>query len=134
MERFVPRRDLLRLGGEPTARFFVGAGGDPRLSSTRYATGRRPGEGRWNPALGIPPPTHDRKVPMPEHRHTTATLYRHWVSFASGEQPFAVVLPDRKLYDAFASWLGGDGPQGHSFPYERQEMSINFAHVQRMEV
>jgi hypothetical protein len=71
---------------------------------------------------------------MPEHRHTTATLYRHWVSFASGEQPFAVVLPDRKLYDAFASWLGGDGPQGHSFPYERQEMSINFAHVQRMEV
>ncbi|HKI30562.1 MAG TPA: hypothetical protein VKA46_01625 [Gemmataceae bacterium] len=71
---------------------------------------------------------------MPEAQKTPALLYRHWVSFASGEQPFAVVLPERRLYDAFASWLHGDGPQGYSFPHEGQEMSINFAHVQRMEV
>ena len=65
---------------------------------------------------------------MPEAR------YRHWVSFASGEPPFALVLPDRRLYEAFASWLLGKGPQGYSFPTGGQEMSINFAHVQRMEV
>jgi len=59
---------------------------------------------------------------------------RHWVSFASGGEAFAILLPDRRLYDAFASWLRGDGPQGYSFPHEGQEMSINFAHVQRMEV
>jgi hypothetical protein len=71
---------------------------------------------------------------MPEAPKTAARLHRHWVSFASGEPPFAVVLPDRKLYDAFAAWLRGSGPQGYSFPHEGQEMSINFAHVQRMEV
>jgi hypothetical protein len=59
---------------------------------------------------------------------------RHWVSFASGEEAFAILLPDRRLYDAFASWLRGEGAQGYSFPHEGQEMSINFAHVQRMEV
>src|SRR5262249_4018583 len=41
---------------------------------------------------------------------------------------------DRRLYDAFASWLRGQGPQGYSFPESGQEMSINFAHVQRMEI
>jgi hypothetical protein len=71
---------------------------------------------------------------MPEAPKTEAALYRHWVSFASGEQPFAIVLPDRRLYDTFASWLRGQGPQGYSFPNEGQEMSINFRHVQRMEV
>jgi hypothetical protein len=71
---------------------------------------------------------------MPEAPKTSARYYRHWVSFASGEQPFALVLPDRRLYDAFASWLRGQGPQGYSFPESGQEMSINFAHVQRMEV
>ncbi len=59
---------------------------------------------------------------------------RHWISFASGEEPFAILLADRRLYDAFSSWLRGQGPQGYSFPHEGQEMSINFAHVQRMEV
>jgi hypothetical protein len=63
-----------------------------------------------------------------------APSYRHWVSFASGEQPFALVLPDRGLYDAFAAWLRGEGPQGASFRHAGQEMSVNFAHVQRMEV
>jgi hypothetical protein len=62
------------------------------------------------------------------------TAYRHWVSFASGEAPFALVQPDRGLYDAFAKWLRGQGPQGHSFHNAGQEMTINFAHVQRMEV
>jgi hypothetical protein len=71
---------------------------------------------------------------MTEAAKTLNLPYRHWVSFASGEQPFAVVLPDRKLYDAFSAWLCGKGPQGFSFPYKGQEMSINFAHVQRMEV
>ena len=56
------------------------------------------------------------------------------MSFASGEPPFALVLPDRRLYDAFVAWLSGKGPQGHSFPRDGQEMSINFAHVQRMEM
>ena len=70
----------------------------------------------------------ERSIVMPEAR------YRHWVSFASGEPPFALVLPDRRLYEAFASWLLGKGPQGYSFPTGGQEMSINFAHVQRMEV
>lgn len=64
----------------------------------------------------------------------TAAAYRHWVSFASGEEPFALVLPDRRLYDAFSAWLRAQGPQGHSFQHAGQEMSINFAHVQRMEV
>jgi hypothetical protein len=71
---------------------------------------------------------------MAEAQKTPASHYRHWVAFASGEPPFAIVLPDRRLYDAFASWLGGKGTQGYSFPYDGQEMSINFAHVQRMEV
>ena len=71
---------------------------------------------------------------MPETQRPAGSRYRHWVSFVSGEQPFAIVLPDRRLYDAFAGWLRGQGPQGHSFPHEGQEMSINFAHVQRMEV
>ena len=71
---------------------------------------------------------------MPEPQPTAGSQYRHWVSFASGEQPFAIVLPDRRLYEAFASWLRGQGPQGYSFPHGGQEMSINFAHVQRMEV
>jgi len=71
---------------------------------------------------------------MPRTPKPAAPLYRHWVSFAGGEPPFALVLPDRRLYEAFSSWLLGKGPQGHSFPHEGQEMSINFAHVQRMEV
>jgi hypothetical protein len=71
---------------------------------------------------------------MPDAPMKQASAYRHWVSFVSGEQPFALVLPDRRLYDAYASWLRGQGPQGYSFPNEGQEMSINFAHVQRMEV
>ena len=71
---------------------------------------------------------------MPQPQQTAGSQYRHWVSFASGEQPFAVVLPDRRLYDTFAAWLRGQGPQGYSFPHGGQEMSINFAHVQRMEV
>jgi len=71
---------------------------------------------------------------MPEAPKKADLPYRHWVSFVSGEQPFAIVLPDRKLYDNFASWLRGEGPQGYSFPYKGQEMSVNFAHVQRMEV
>jgi hypothetical protein len=71
---------------------------------------------------------------MPSAPKSAAPLYRHWVSFANGEPPFALVLPDRRLYDAFASWLRGKAPQGHSFPHEGQEMTINFAHVQRMEV
>jgi len=71
---------------------------------------------------------------MPASQKTTGLHYRHWVSFASGEEPFAMVLPDRGLYDAFASWLRGQGAQGYSFPREGQDMSINFAHVQRMEV
>ena len=72
---------------------------------------------------------------MPENDKSASTQYRHWVSFASGEQPFALVLPDRRLFDAFASWIGGTGgPQGYSFPHEGQDMCINFAHVQRMEV
>ena len=61
--------------------------------------------------------------------------FRHWISFAHGGDPFALVLPDRRLYDAYSSWLRGEGgPQGFSFPREGQEMSINFAHVQRMEL
>jgi hypothetical protein len=71
---------------------------------------------------------------MPEAPQRAALLYRHWVSFASGEVPFALVLPNRQLYDAYASWLRGAGSQGHSFNTSGQEMSINFAHVQRMEV
>jgi len=70
-------------------------------------------------------------MPQP---HPTASQYRHWVSFVSGEQPFAIVLPDRRLYETFAAWLRGQGPQGYSFPHGGQEMSVNFAHVQRMEV
>ncbi len=71
---------------------------------------------------------------MPEAAKPADSAYRHWVSFASGEQPFALVLPDRQLYDTFASWLRGQGPQGYSFRHAGQEMSINFTHVQRMEV
>lgn len=72
---------------------------------------------------------------MPEAQKTVGPHYRHWVSFASGEEPFALVLPDRRLFDAFASWLAGQGKaQGYSFPHEGQDMCINFAHVQRMEV
>jgi hypothetical protein len=71
---------------------------------------------------------------MPASAQPGPVRYRHWVSFASGEQPFAIVLPDRLLYDAFAAWLRGGGQGGYSFPSEGQEMSINFAHVQRMEV
>ena len=71
---------------------------------------------------------------MPEAPKPTAPQFRHWVSFVSGEEPFALVLPDRRLYDAFSAWLRGEGPQGYSFPNEGQEMSINFRHVQRMEV
>jgi hypothetical protein len=71
---------------------------------------------------------------MPETPPTAGSHFRHWVSFANGEQPFALVLPDRRLYDAFIAWLRGKGPQGYSFPHEGQDMSINFAHVQRMEV
>jgi hypothetical protein len=71
---------------------------------------------------------------MPESLRTAAPAYRHWVAFVSGETPFALVLPDRKLYDAYAAWLRGQGPQGYSFRHAGQEMSINFAHVQRMEV
>jgi hypothetical protein len=71
---------------------------------------------------------------MPDPAKSGPLLQRHWVSFVSGEQPFAIVLPDRQLYDKFAAWLRGEGPQGYSFPNEGQEMSINFAHVQRMEV
>jgi hypothetical protein len=71
---------------------------------------------------------------MPEAPKKAETAYRHWVSFASGEVPFALVLPNRQLYDAFSAWLRGQGPQGHSFRHAGQEMSINFAHVQRMEV
>jgi hypothetical protein len=71
---------------------------------------------------------------MPEAPKTAAPAYRHWVAFANGEAPFALVLPDRKLYDAFSAWLRGQGPQGYSFRHAGQEMSINFAHVLRMEV
>jgi hypothetical protein len=71
---------------------------------------------------------------MPEAPKPAASAYRHWVSFASGEEPFALVLSDRQLYDTFASWLRGQGPQGYSFRHAGQEMSINFSHVQRMEV
>jgi hypothetical protein len=71
---------------------------------------------------------------MPAAPKPAAPYYRHWISFANGEQPFALVLPDRRLYDAFSAWLRGQGAQGYSFPNEGQEMSINFAHVQRMEV
>jgi hypothetical protein len=72
---------------------------------------------------------------MPEADKSARTQYRHWVSFASGEPPFALVLPDRRLFDTFASWVGGTGgPQGYSFPHEGQDTCINFAHVQRMEV
>jgi hypothetical protein len=71
---------------------------------------------------------------MPEASKKAESAYRHWISFVSGESPFALVLADRKLYDAFASWLRGGGPPGYSFHNAGQEMSINFAHVQRMEV
>ncbi len=71
---------------------------------------------------------------MPQTPQSASSQYRHWVSFVSGEQPFAIVLADRRLYDTFSAWLRGQGPQGYSFPHEGQEMSINFAHVQRMEV
>ncbi len=71
---------------------------------------------------------------MPEARDPAGFYHRHWVSFSGGEPPFALVLPDRGLYDAFASWLRGSGPPGHSFLHEGQEMSVNFAHVKRMEV
>ena len=71
---------------------------------------------------------------MPEHGQSVTLQCRHWVSFASGAEAFAIVLPDRRLYDAFSSWLRGKGSQGYSFLHEGQEMSINFAHVQRMEV
>jgi hypothetical protein len=71
---------------------------------------------------------------MPEAQKTAGTYYRHWVSFAHGQDAFALVLPDRRLYDAFASWLRGQGPQGYSFPHAGQDMCVNFAHVQRMEL
>jgi hypothetical protein len=71
---------------------------------------------------------------MSEHGKSVTLQCRHWISFASGEEPFALLLPDRRLYEAFASWLRGEGAQGYSFPHEGQEMAINFAHVQRMEV
>jgi hypothetical protein len=71
---------------------------------------------------------------MPEPADPTGFSFRHWVSFAGGGPPFALVLPDRRLYDAYAAWLRGEGPQGCSFPHQGQEMSVNFAHVQRMEV
>jgi hypothetical protein len=71
---------------------------------------------------------------MAEAQKTGVRQFRHWISFAHGGEPFALVLPDRRLYDAYASWLRGEGKPGFSFPREGQEMSINFAHVQRMEL
>src|SRR5205823_2207676 len=76
----------------------------------------------------------DQESAMPEARKTSGPYYRHWVSFAHDADPFALVLGDRRLYDAFTAWVRGQGPQGYCFPHAGQDVCINFAHVQRMEV